>query len=55
MNEREGSSFSRATVIVLAVIGAIALVAVLAMVLMHFGIMGGGMMRGMGGMMGGMR
>ncbi len=55
MNERKGSSISKAAVIVLAVIGAIALVAVLAMVLMHFGMMGGGMMRGMGNMMSGMR
>ena len=55
MNERKGGSFSRSAVIVLAVIGTIALVAVLAMVLMYFGMMGGGMMRGMGNMMGGMR
>ena len=55
MNERRSGSFSRFVVVVLAVIGAIALISVLGMVLMHFGMMDGGMMRGMGGMMGGMR
>lgn len=41
----------RIVVIVLAVIGALALIALLAMFFMHGGIMGGGMTNGMGGMM----